>query len=153
MTLPLEGIRIQEWKYIHAPKPELYRIAQDTGETEDLSSRERERLHVMEKAYWEFRERMKGGGDTVLAGKKALTEEMERKLQGLGYVWSREERPGERGKDPKDMIKTYRAITTAQKKLWGGEEGEGAGQSTNSRGPGEDTLGPPGPAGRFHHNS
>lgn len=122
---PLGGIRTEEWKYILAPRPELYRVSRDQGEKEDLSSKEPKQMKAMEEKYWALRKEMEGGEGGLLAKKKELSEEMAKKLSRLGYVWSKEERKGQEGKDPKDMIKIENAYHAGRFNLVAGDRQKG----------------------------
>jgi arylsulfatase A-like enzyme/Flp pilus assembly protein TadD len=44
---PLRYLRDDGWKYIHAPRPELYHVAEDPGETRNLADAEPQRLEDM----------------------------------------------------------------------------------------------------------
>ncbi len=44
---PLRCLRVDKWKYIHAPTPELYQIREDPGETRNLAEAEPVRLADM----------------------------------------------------------------------------------------------------------
>jgi arylsulfatase A-like enzyme/tetratricopeptide (TPR) repeat protein len=47
---PLRALRAGGWKYVHAPAPELYRLADDPGELHDLAAQEPERTRRMRDA-------------------------------------------------------------------------------------------------------
>ncbi|MBU0756411.1 MAG: sulfatase-like hydrolase/transferase [Planctomycetes bacterium] len=124
---PLAGFRTREWKYIHAPKPELYRIDRDTAELQDLSTQEPEHLKIMEARYWKLRESLEQGVGAGLARKQALGREMEEKLKRLGYVWSKESRKGQEGKDPKDMIRLIARLNEGRTAIQSKDPSQGVG--------------------------
>lgn len=81
---PLASLREGDWKYIQAPRPELYDMAADPAERINLLAADRERAAAMKR-------RLEGIHDGALesgAGAERLpatSEEME-KLRSLGYV-------------------------------------------------------------------
>lgn len=87
----LFGLRVGDWKYIHAPTPELYDLATDPGETKNMYAEERARAAKMHE---QLEERM--NPDETEPGE--IDSETRRRLEAIGYL-----RPGtKRGADPKD---------------------------------------------------
>ncbi|UCF80661.1 MAG: tetratricopeptide repeat protein [Acidobacteriota bacterium] len=79
---PIEGLIKEGWKYILAPKEELYNLAEDPKEERDLSSDEPEKAKAMRKMLIEERRRY-----PKAASRKAdLSKEALEKLQSLGYL-------------------------------------------------------------------
>lgn len=97
---PLEGIILGEWKYIRAPRSELYHTAADPMERRNLIDEEPERARAME-ALLDSLERTLATGEASGAGHEPEAETLE-KLASLGYIESpvSEEAPL---KDPKEM--------------------------------------------------
>jgi arylsulfatase A-like enzyme/Flp pilus assembly protein TadD len=96
------------WKYIEAPRPELYDLAQDPGETRNLMS---ERAEVAGELHRELRKFLARGGE-LGAVSLEVDEQTRLQLDALGYVggdgvghddelWDFEAR------DPKEMIALY----------------------------------------------
>lgn len=88
---PLRALRAEGWKYILAPKPELYRVSTDTLELFNLSQTEADRSFQMRQMLWDLIEDSPpppGGqrGGVIEADADALTQ-----LRALGYVSSVEE--------------------------------------------------------------
>ncbi len=97
---PLTAIRERNWKYIAAPRPELYDLAADRGETDDRFGRERERAAPLARAARAVEATLR----ERLAARSAAEpkNEDQARLQALGYV-SAPEAAGPPA-DPKDRI-------------------------------------------------
>jgi arylsulfatase A-like enzyme/Tfp pilus assembly protein PilF len=112
---PVVGVRTADWKLIQGVSPELYDLARDPRELQDLATIERERVAELER---------------LLAGQptdKGTAEEMEldpetrAKLEALGYLTSHRDRgndasgvlpdPRERIVDKERMIDAVRRYT------------------------------------------
>ncbi|MGE5648222.1 MAG: sulfatase-like hydrolase/transferase [Acidobacteriota bacterium] len=107
----LRGIRTARWKYIRAPKPELYDLAQDPGE----------KTNVIESHPKEFRElesQLKtlsrtGKGDTEKVTANVMDKQSMEQLKSLGYlsgVAGREFELTGKGADPKDRLASLEAL-------------------------------------------
>jgi choline-sulfatase len=94
---PLQTLRSGRWKYIEAPRSELYEIVQDPGETRDLSTRDAPRVADMH----ERTSRQSGG---TIRTPAILDPDARARLQALGYAGgSVTGGGGGRGRpDPKD---------------------------------------------------
>jgi hypothetical protein len=96
---PLHGIRTTEWKYIRAPRPELYNLVQDPGEKRNLYGTRPE-----------IEARLSSQVEAILARSTVslplnFDPTVTAQLQALGYIATIE--PGstpDLGKDPKDGI-------------------------------------------------
>jgi len=122
---PLRAIHTGPLKFIDAPEPELYRLADDPGETENVvrgaraEARElRDRLLGMIRDFDRA-----GSGD---AARPDLDQETLAQLQALGYLagsGSRAEAPEDLSglADPKGKIAVHRAIMLAQSDIGKGE--------------------------------
>ena len=103
---PLRTVRQGGWKYIEAPRPELYRIKEDAGERANVVASEPARAAELAAAI----SRIGGSAPetATAAGARAVPD----RLAALGYV-SRS-RPDARGAtggaDPKDKIRVAAAI-------------------------------------------
>lgn len=100
---PLQGIRMQEWKYIDAPLPELYDLKNDPEEENNIigsNPRIAKRLRMeLQKAIKSY-----SSPRSSYVFKTEIDEETREKLMSLGYITGRtfdsqDERP-----DPKTMI-------------------------------------------------
>jgi len=80
---PLLGVRDGRYKYIRAPRPELYDLRADPGETRNLARRHPERVGEMDGILGE-----RLTGVEPLAPNVDLDEEDRRRLESLGYVAS-----------------------------------------------------------------
>ncbi len=108
----LRGLRTDRWKYVRAPKPELYDLTQDPAETtnvildhpKDVAQLEA-RLHAMAAA---------GGGDSAEKVQTAQVDQSTmQKLKSLGYLGGSS--GGEylltgTGIDPKDRLDVLRCL-------------------------------------------
>lgn len=94
----LFSIRTEEWKYIEAPLPELYRVAEDPGERENLIGR---RPEVAD----DLRRILKDYLPEEETGRIEVDEETREKLEAIGYVHREGDgEPGLEGKDPKEIL-------------------------------------------------
>lgn len=102
----LRAWRDGRYKYIRAPRPELYDVAADPGEKDDLSARQPEVLA-----------RMSAALDSALATSgesstpRAVEPEAAERLRALGYAVG----PGGRGSgaDPKDVVEVALRLARA----------------------------------------
>jgi len=117
---PLCGVRTPEWKYIKAPKPELYNLVTDPGETHNVIEENSERAQALaeEVEMWQPFADMENPDS-----ENALSSHEVRVLESLGYV-------GSRGKpasdfytlpDPKDRIDCYVRFHSARAYASAGE--------------------------------
>jgi choline-sulfatase len=109
---PLRALRDERWKYIDAPKPELYDLAADPAESRNVHD---ERPQTARGLRQEL-EKLAGGVAGPLAGGTTDRETLE-KLASLGYVGgSAEPLPSPDGAarpDPKDMIALFNRLRRA----------------------------------------
>ncbi len=110
----LRVLREGNWKYILAPRPELYDLGADPGETRDLSASQPAKARALraalEGALREERDRTEH--DAAGAPAAALSAETLQKLGALGYV-SPGAAPGTtaQGADPKDKIEEFSRLS------------------------------------------
>ena len=77
---PQSGIRVERWKWILSPEPELYDLRNDPGETRNLAPKEPSRAAALEKE----RARLIGAVEEVKVSR--LSPEDEERLASLGYI-------------------------------------------------------------------
>jgi arylsulfatase A-like enzyme/Tfp pilus assembly protein PilF len=110
----LNSLQDGRYKYIRAPRPELYDLASDPHETRDLSPAETTRLATLDRALSGLLARTTSAA--AAKGPSAVDSDTAERLAALGYVGSTvsaktlEERP--RG-DPKDKIQLYNLMKMA----------------------------------------
>jgi arylsulfatase A-like enzyme/Tfp pilus assembly protein PilF len=99
----LRGIRTDEWKLVVAPKPELYRYADDRGETRNVVGKFPADADVLKKRLLEISKPLDG---STSIQPQFVSDERQRELNALGYVGA-----GRRaitidmsGPDPKDRV-------------------------------------------------
>jgi choline-sulfatase len=92
---PLRTIRSDHWKYIAAPKPELYDLAADPGETHNLVASDSARAADLARQVDAI------SPATLPATAKANDHDARARLQALGYASGRGDASGDRP-DPKD---------------------------------------------------
>ena len=109
----LRAIRTNHWKYVRAPKPELYDLSQDPGETANLIQ-----AHAAEVR--RFEAQLKGviGGDGT---EKVETSQVDARtldqLKSLGYVSGFSARSYDltgQGADPKDRVGILKLLALAE---------------------------------------
>jgi len=100
------------WKYILAPRPELYRLADDPGEKDSLLRREPARASRLRATLKTFLETTKPPATAAIGG----TDEELKALQSLGYIGAVAGTPV-RGtaalRDPKDGAPVVKALSDA----------------------------------------
>lgn len=108
----LRGMRTDEWKLIVAPKPELYQIRQDRGESNNLVSKRPVEANQLQKKVWEVAGPPGGLGELK---PQPIDEERRRELAALGYIGAtaRTLRLDMSGPDPKDRVEVLEALERA----------------------------------------
>jgi Arylsulfatase A and related enzymes len=117
---PLFAIRTGGYKFIRAPRPELYDLRNDPKELHNLQP---ELPRVAAKLDAELTRIMSDSNrHSVKAGSSPMTRETEESLQALGYLASHAERTSMQGIDPKDGLplhnKLEQARHFAQQRKW-----------------------------------
>jgi arylsulfatase A-like enzyme/tetratricopeptide (TPR) repeat protein len=108
----LRALRDGHWKYIEAPRPELYDVVQDPGETRNLYKSHSLRAEPLRVAL----ERMAGSGAQAAPDKSTLDPETLQRLAALGYVGGGPRVDPEAVlPDPKDKIDLFRRMGDARR--------------------------------------
>ncbi len=108
----LRAVRDGRWKYILAPRPELYDLERDPAETTNLVEAEPARARAM-RAGLEQQLRLEKSAARTDPAAAAVPPDLLEKLGALGYV-----SPGgpsntkAAGADPKDKLEDYKALNT-----------------------------------------
>jgi choline-sulfatase len=108
----LRAVRDGRWKYILAPKPELYDLDSDPGEQRNLENQQQGRARAMRSGLDTFLERERASARRPSEASGLSADRLER-LGALGYV-----NPGgsadrkSAGADPKDTLDEYKALST-----------------------------------------
>src|SRR5262249_31740637 len=108
----LRSVRDGRWKYILAPRAELYDLNRDPGELVNLVEREPARARAL-RAGLEQRLRAEQTAARSAPAAAVVTPDLLEKLGALGYV-----SPGAsaesstRGADPKDKLEEYKLLNT-----------------------------------------
>ncbi|HEU4938996.1 MAG TPA: sulfatase-like hydrolase/transferase [Vicinamibacterales bacterium] len=92
---PLHSLRSDRWKYIDAPKPELFDITRDPTEEHDLSGAESKRVA-------EFRDASARLAGPTTLDTSGIDPEAKARLQALGYAGGSATLPQGKRADPKD---------------------------------------------------
>src|SRR5581483_8981048 len=105
-TSGLFSVRVGNYKYIHAPKPELYDLAVDPGEQHNLYSARPQLAAEYSKRLADLRTRFRS---TSPKPATVTTPEVLARLKSLGYVGGRPRNSAglASGPDPKDFIADY----------------------------------------------
>jgi choline-sulfatase len=108
----LRVVRDGRWKYILAPRAELYDLARDPGELQNLADAEPARARAM-RAGLEQRLRAEQTTARSDSAAAAIPPELLEKLGALGYVSPGGPSNGKAsGADPKDKLEEYKALNT-----------------------------------------
>jgi tetratricopeptide (TPR) repeat protein len=112
----LKSLRKGQYKFIDAPKPELYDILEDPGELNNLVNKKAALGHEMKRELEALIDRYSAEGIED-AGPAKIDNDSLVKLQALGYIGSfraSSKQKGEKLADPKDRIELYNEIKIAQ---------------------------------------
>lgn len=108
----LRGIRTVRWKYIRAPKSELYDLAQDPGEEHNVLDAHPAEVHELDAR---LKSLIPSGAAEKVSSTPGDARTMEQ-LKSLGYLSGYAAREVEltgKGIDPKDRISTLKALQLA----------------------------------------
>jgi arylsulfatase A-like enzyme/tetratricopeptide (TPR) repeat protein len=112
----LHAVRDGRWKYILAPRPELYDLQNDPGETKNLATIDAPHATVLRSAI-ESRLNLESSAGQRPSGVPGVSPETLERLGSLGYVG-----PGAspvspkqpaKAEDPKDRLEDYKALSSA----------------------------------------
>ncbi|MGB7293983.1 MAG: sulfatase-like hydrolase/transferase [Candidatus Aminicenantales bacterium] len=107
----LVGLIEGDWKFIRAPKPELYNLKTDPEEAENVLGREGRRAQEMRSL---LEEMIAGSSSGLASSKRELTSEEQEKLRSLGYIDRTADSPAGSLPDPKDMGEELRMSQKAE---------------------------------------
>jgi len=113
---PLKSLSKGSFKFIDAPKPELYNVFDDPSETTNLVNIQASLAYKMKRDIEAIIERYSAEGIED-AGPQAIDNDSLIKLQALGYIGGFRaslRQKGEKLADPKDKIELYNEIKQAQ---------------------------------------
>jgi arylsulfatase A-like enzyme/Flp pilus assembly protein TadD len=108
---PLHAWRQGGYKWIRAPRPELYDLRKDPNELTNLFPNDPARGAAMDAEL----ERVIRGGRSRTPGDTPMTRETVEMLQSLGYLAPKADRRSMGGVDPKDGIEVYRQLERARR--------------------------------------
>lgn len=109
----LRAVRLDDWKFVMAPTPELYDLKADPGERKNVQIQHAVKAMELEKRIWEI------AGPREKLGKldrKPMSDETLRELQSLGYASGgkrRDLRIDLSGPDPKGRIHILKVLDQA----------------------------------------
>src|SRR5271169_4089268 len=106
----LRAMRTARWKYIRAPRPELYDLAQDPAETTNVIA-----SHAAEAQELEAQLKAVSGGAEKVAAAPMDSHTMQQ-LRSLGYLGGSTPQGAEltgKGTDPKDRVEVLRLLHLA----------------------------------------
>jgi tetratricopeptide (TPR) repeat protein len=106
----LRGMRTDRWKFVLAPRPELYDLEQDPGERENVIDKHPAEADHLLKKIWEIIGPPEGDQKLVY---KPVDSQTRQELASLGYVSGGSPREivlDRSGPDPKDRVGTLRAM-------------------------------------------
>ena len=109
----LIGLIESEWKYIQAPKEELYNLKRDPAEEKNLMDKEKK---VVSEMKGKLKSMIKDYSSEIEAGKRKLTLEEQEKLSSLGYLGTESTEDIQRRDlpDPKDRIGDFQIMFQAK---------------------------------------
>lgn len=120
----LRSLRAGRYKFIDAPRPELYDLDRDPGEGTNLYDTRRELAAQMASALGRLESAASREG--LASAPAAVDPETRERLAALGYIGTFVDvkpQPGERLPDPKDKIEVFNLMLAAQENA-GKETGE-----------------------------
>ena len=105
----LRSVRDGRWKFIRAPRPELYDLARDPGERRNLVDEEPARARALGAALDRHLREEERAPERTAQGGDAPAELVE-KLSALGYASGSAPDRESAGADPKDKIDEYKVL-------------------------------------------
>ena len=107
---PLRSVRLDAYKYIEAPRPELYDLEKDPDERNNIAGANSSQAHALRAELAKFLASHARHGSSPAA----TTPQTERFLASLGYLASGPRaRVADSGPDPKDRLPEYRLYEKA----------------------------------------
>lgn len=104
----LRALREGRWKYIQAPRPELYDLKHDPGEMHNLLAAQPQRAEALRAALGRILDAERARGPAA-AGAESVPEDLLEKLGALGYLGAGAPGQGSSpGADPKDQIEEFK---------------------------------------------
>ena len=101
---PLEGIRTDKWKYIKAPKNELYDLTKDPGEEKNVIKKEKRQSERCQKELAKLQQQFISSPGLSPSKSVSLDPSAREKLKSLGYIFSTDSEKKKSYPDPKAMI-------------------------------------------------
>ena len=109
---PLRGLRADGYKWIRAPKPEVYDLRKDPKETQNLYASEARRGAALDR---ELEGILQDSAARALSPQKSpMDRETEDMLRALGYLAPRGAKESLGGMDPKDGMPLYNMLDDAR---------------------------------------
>jgi choline-sulfatase len=110
----LKAIRSRGFKYIEAPRPELYDLEKDPGESRNLMLEKKSLARELREELLNLDERFRTSGAAAESLGVEIDAETARRLQSLGYLAAPQgaSDPAQARIDPKDRIADYRLLST-----------------------------------------
>lgn len=110
----LRAVREGRWKYILAPRPELYDLQTDPGELRNLHDAETARARALRSG---IEARLKAEREAPRTSVAGIPSDVRERLGALGYIGPGEAVSPKRGsakaEDPKDKLAEYKALSRA----------------------------------------
>lgn len=108
----LRALRIGRWKYILAPRPELYDLESDPGELHNLHQEQSARARALRSGLEQRLKQEQAALRNTGSAAPAVPPDLLEKLGALGYVSGGTSTSTPSGADPKDKIEEYQTVNT-----------------------------------------
>jgi hypothetical protein len=112
---PLRGLRMGGYKYIEAPRPELYNLAADPHEQSNLFGKDSAQAQALR---GELRKLVAAHAPKQTASPADISPRTRALLASLGYLSGGPRAHGSSAPDPKDRLPEYRLYESAQTLLY-----------------------------------